>query len=75
MAKSVVWRSETHKFEFEKTQAGKVLMSLTPKGLTGPLNTVELTTDDMGGIADILMDYKYEIRRDLENKESEVDNG
>lgn len=67
MAKSILWRSETRKFEFIRTQDHKLSISISGIEEAEPSMSVTLTVEDLRGIVDIIDDHRRDIEWDLDH--------
>lgn len=68
MAKSIVWRTETRKFEFRVTSGGEIAMAISgSEDESIMVLGVNLTVSDAMGIADILTDLRFDADRQMEN--------
>ena len=75
MAKSIVWRTETRKFEFRVISEGRIIMAISERDNESLMETsVNLSVSDAKGIEDILGDLRFDAERELE-KGKEVSNG
>lgn len=66
MAKSIVWTTETKKFEFQLLSDGTVSLALIDNQRR-PIVITGLTLQDVKGIEDILRDLRFDAGRQLES--------
>lgn len=77
MAKSIIWRSETAKFEVLKETHQKAELQVTIHENTEKIETwyLELTLGDIRGLEDILSDIRFDIESDIRDAEAEKEVG
>lgn len=76
MAKSILWKSESRKFEFTRTQDHRLSISISGNEDTEPSMSVTLGVEDLRGIVEIMDDHRRDIEWDLDHlPKEEVANG
>jgi hypothetical protein len=66
MGKSIVWRTATRRIEFARTKSNELSMTIETDSDNGHMS-LNLSVEDIKGIAEILDDHRRDIEWDLDH--------